>query len=152
MTDASFTIGADGIDTAAVMEDIRKRVDEKRASGVYADSRIAMAERHNLANLKTEEEFLEFYMQCLREAVFIDINDFTITERRAGPASTLLVSLKKVIWKLLKFYTYRMWSQQNQVNSLLQQAIEGMDDLYRERISELEARIAELEGGRPDPS
>ncbi len=147
MNDATrqdFSIGAPGIDTNAIVEDIRATVARKIEEGIYADPRIARAERHNLLHLKNDEEFLDFYLDCLREAVFVDIGDFEIVERRAR-FSSLLVRLKKTIWSLLRFYTYRLWSQQNQTNGLLLSAIEGIDDAYKEKIASLEERLAALE-------
>jgi hypothetical protein len=121
-------------------------VTKKWEEGVYSDSRIARAERTNLAHLRNEDQFLGFYLKCLRDAVFVDISDFEIRERRQtlGP---LLVLLKKTIWNLLKFYTYRLWSQQNEVNGLLVTAIEGIDEKYAAKIQELEKKIETLEGG-----
>lgn len=144
MTQPAFEIGAPGVDTAKIVEDIQAAVARKAQDGVYADARVARAERTNLVNLRGDKEFLEFYLKCLRESVFVDISDFRIHERRRCFAP-LLVALKKVIWKLLKFYTYRLWSQQNQVNGLIVTAIEGLDEQYGARIKELEARIARLE-------
>ena len=57
----------------------------------------------------------------------------------------MLVGLKKILWKLLKFYTYRLWSQQNQVNGMLVTALEGLDEKYRKRLRDLERRLAALE-------
>lgn len=144
MSEALFEIGADGVDVEALVERLRQRVEEKTARGVYADPRVARAERTNLANLRDDEHFLEFYLECLRDAVFVDISDFEIYERRAR-FSVLFVGLKRVLWKLLKFYTYRLWSQQNQVNGLLLSAIEGTEARYRDKIRELEARVQALE-------
>jgi hypothetical protein len=86
-------------------------------------------------------------MESLREAVFVDINDFEIRERRQS-AGLILIPLKKALWKLLKFYTYRLWSQQNQVNGLLLSATEEIDRKYRDKIRALEDRLARLESGR----
>ncbi len=144
MPDVEFTIGADGVDTAKIVSQVREIVAEKRKLGHYSDSRVARAERHNLDHLKDEESFLAFYMECLRDAVFVDINDFDIPER-GGLIGKPHFMIKSVLWKLLKFYTYRLWSQQNQVNSLLQSAVESVDDHYRQKITDLEARIARLE-------
>lgn len=143
-TSQEFSIGAPGIDTNAIVEDIRATVARKIEEGIYADPRIARAERHNLLHLKNDDEFLDFYLDCLREAVFVDIGDFEIVERRAR-FSGLLVRLKRTIWSLLRFYTYRLWSQQNQTNGLLLSAIEGIDDAYKEKIASLEERLAALE-------
>lgn len=144
-TDAStFEIGAEGVDCEAIMKGIRETVAEKRAAGVYRDARIALAERYNLENLRGDETFLERYLECMRDAVLVDINDYVISERRRWFGRPLVV-LKRGLWKLLKFYTYRLWSQQNQVNGLLLAAVEETDRLYRERLDKLEARVAELE-------
>ena len=145
-----FSIGIDGRDAEQVVKEIQETVDRKRRDGVYNDPRVARAERTNLAALKNDDEFLSMYLASLRESVFVDINDFVITERRAG-LGPLLVKLKRVIWVLLRFYTYRLWSQQNQVNGLLLAAVEATEERHREKIEALEKRLAELEmsQGRP---
>lgn len=148
MSDSLFTMGAAGVDTSAIVADIRAKVAANMEQGVYTDVRVGRAERCNLANMKDEDNFLSFYLECLRDAVFVDINDFEIHERRAR-FSGLLIRFKQTIWKLLKFYTYRMWSQQNQVNGLLLSALESAESRNREKIGALEARCAELEARLP---
>jgi hypothetical protein len=139
-----FEVNAPGVDVEQLVAEIRAAAEKKMAEGVYADARIARAERLNLGNLRDADEFLNFYLKCLRDAAFVDISDFPIRERRRflGPA---LVALKKVIWGLLKFYTYRLWSQQNQVNGLLVTAVEGVDQKYAAKLQELERRVQTLE-------
>ena len=44
-----------------------------------------------------------------------------------------------------RFYTYRLWSQQNTINGLLVTGVESLDESYREHIKRLEARVADLE-------
>ena len=127
------------------MQDIEARVAAKAEQGVYADARIARAERANLVNFRDDEEFLAFYLNALREAAVVDINDFEIRERRQSALAPALVKLKKTIWGLLKFYTYRLWSQQNMVNGLLVTGLESLGEKYEEKIKRLEARVAELE-------
>lgn len=146
-TEPWFQIGAEGVDVERLMAEIEAAVARKTAAGAYRDPQIAQAERTQLAQLKDDESFLRFYLDCLRQAVAVDINDFEIRERRSvgGP---LLIGLKKLIWQLLKFYTYRLWTQQNQVNALLVSAVEGLDDRYRTRLQDLERRLALLEGRR----
>ena len=145
MSEAPFTIHAPGIDTAAVVADIQAQVSRKMAEGVYSDARVATAERHNLAHMADSEELLKFYLDCLRETVQVDISDWEIKDRRGGIAGNGLVKFKKTVWGLLKFYTYRLWSQQNQVNGLLHTAVESSFKNYERRIGELEKRIEELE-------
>lgn len=146
MEDPIFQIEASGLDVEQLVRDIQERVQKKIEDGVYTDARIARAERANLTHLKKDDAFLGFYLTCLRDAVSVDISDFEIRERRQGLAP-LFVRLKKTIWKLLKFYTYRLWSQQNQVNHLLVTGLEGIDEKYEVRMKELEERIKRLEGG-----
>ena len=144
MSNDSVTIGANGLDVDKVMATIRETVAAKMQSGAYAGAQLARAERFNLVNLKKDENFFEIYMESLREAVFVDINDFEIRERRRS-VGLILVPLKRLLWKLLKFYTYRLWSQQNQVNGLLLSATEEIDRKYRDRIRALEDRLARIE-------
>ncbi len=144
MTEPLFQIGAPGVDVERLMAEIQATVARKMERGVYRDAHIAQAERPNLAKLQDDEAFLQYYLECLRQAVFIDINDFEIRERRRLGVG-MLVGLKKILWKLLKFYTYRLWSQQNQVNGLLVTALEGLDRKYRSRLRDLERRMATIE-------
>ena len=142
--DDMFKIGVRDFDTSHIVEQIRARVADNMKKGVYADLSVARAERTNLCNLRDEEEFLTFYMDCLRDTCFVDINDFEIVERRPRFAK-LLVRLKRSIWSMLKFYTYRLWSQQNQINGLFLSTIEITDARYRETLAKQDARIHDLE-------
>ncbi|MBQ3810003.1 MAG: hypothetical protein II839_04205 [Kiritimatiellae bacterium] len=139
-----ISIGADGVDAKAVVDEILARVAEKRAQGEYDDETVARAERNNLFSMKDDEEFLDRYLACLRQVVPVDINDFPIAERRSLFAP-LSKAVKKVLWKLLKFYTYRLWSQQNQTNGVLLAAVETMHRRHKEEVAALKARIAALE-------
>ncbi len=144
MNEKAVQINADGIDTDKLMKEIIAAVESKRNDGAYNDPRIARAERMNLSNIKDDEQFSKIYMECLKDSVYVDINDFDIVEKRSSCA-VLLLALKKVIWKLLKFYTYRLWSQQNQVNGLLLGAFETIENRYSARLKSLESRLAKLE-------
>ena len=144
MSTGSFDIGADAVDVGRINAEIRDTVAAKMKAGAYAGAQLARAERFNLMNLKRDENFFEFYMDSLREAVYVDINDFEIRERRATFAP-LLIRIKRTLWSLLKFYTYRLWSQQNTVNGLLVTGIESLEEKYAAKVRSLEARVAELE-------
>ena len=151
MNEPLFEIGAEGVDVDAIVRQVRESVARKMSEGAYADVRVARAERTNLSALKDQEGFFALYLESLRDAVFVDINDFAIHERRRLFAP-FLVGLKRAIWNLLKFYTYRMWSQQNQVNGLLLALAEELDAKHSARIEKLEQRIRQLEARGPDPS
>lgn len=150
MTDkTAFEVGAEGVDVESIVADVQAAVEEKARQGAYDDPRLARAERANLLNLEGAEDLPGWYLDALADSVQVDINDFEIRERRARFGG-LLVALKRLIWKLLRFYTYRLWSQQNQVNGLLFAAIEATENRYHEKIAELEKRVAELEGDKQD--
>lgn len=140
----------EGVDVEALVREVREEVAKKRREGVYSDARIGRAERHNLMYMADSEELLRFYLGCLREGVEVDINDFQIEDRRAGIKGRVLVKMKTVIWKLLKFYTFRMWYQQNQINGLMVTAIETSFQQYEKKIAALEKRIEDLEQGRDE--
>ena len=144
-TQPAIRIGADGIDVHKVVEEILASVADKRAQGVYDEQLAARAEKNNLLTIKDDEAFMDQYLVCLRQIVPVDINDFEILERRSrfAPVSK---AIKKVIWKMLKFYTYRLWSQQNQTNNVLLAAIEIMDRRHKKEVADLKARIEALEG------
>ena len=144
MNTAPFEIGATGVDAEAIVARIRAAVEAKIQRGVYTDVRVARAERTNLANLRDEESYLKFYLEALREAVYVDIGDFEIVERRTV-FSGMFISLKRLIWNALRFYTYRLWSQQNQTNGLLFGAVENIENVYRAKVADLEERISKLE-------
>ena len=145
MQEATFTVNAPGVDVERLAAEIRETVARKKAAGAYQDPDTALAERWNFDALRDDEEFVEAYLESLRDATVVDINDYEIVERRAAMAP-LLRALKKTLWKLLKFYTYRLWSQQNTINGLFLAAIENRERRHRRRLAALEARIAALEG------
>lgn len=150
MNDSVINIHADNIDTARIVEEIRKTVAEKARAGFYRDPLIARAERNNMANLRHSDEFWDFYLESLQDFAQVDINDYEIVERRSK-FSRLLVALKKTIWALLRFYTYRLWSQQNQINSLLLASVSGSREGLLEKIRTLEARLDNLEKRQTPP-
>ncbi len=97
--------------------------------------------------LKDDESFMQQYFLCLRQISQVDINDFEIVEKRGGIVGAVLVKVKKCVWGLLRFYTYRMWSQQNQINSLMLAALETVNDRHKREVDALKTRIEKLEGG-----
>ena len=143
----NISLNAGGLDVKALVNEIREEVAKKRKEGVYTDARIGRAERHNLMYMADSDELLRFYLNCLRDGVHVDINDYQIEDRRSGWQGSFLVKMKTIIWKLLKFYTFRMWHQQNHINGLMVTAIESSFQQYEKKIAALEARLAKLEGG-----
>lgn len=144
MAQSTITIGADNIDASAIVQQIRERAAERFAKNEFDMETLARAERYNLSAIKDSEEFFDRYITCLRLVTQVDINDFEITEKRARFAK-FFIKLKRTIWGLLKFYTFHLWSQQNQVNGMLHAAITIVAERDSEQIKKLEDRIAILE-------
>jgi hypothetical protein len=121
-----FEIGANGVDVKRVMRDIEERVARKKRAGVYDRydlSRIASLE---LKNVKSEADFLDYSLKVIQQTWDIDIGDFPIYSK-GGLLGKPFVLLKKTIWKLLKFYTYRLFSQQKEFNCQITNAITSLN-------------------------
>ncbi len=144
MEEATVKIGAEGVDTDAIIREAEATVARKREDGTYDAAGLDGKEPVNPLAFKNDAAFLAFYLESLRETAFVNISDFEIEERRRR-FSGFFIRLKRIIWSLLKFYTYRLWSQQNQVNGLLLSAIEGIHERNQEEISQLKDRVAKLE-------
>ncbi len=120
--DQKFQIGADGVDVKKIMQEIEERVARKKAAGVYDKydlSRIAALE---LSSVKSEADFLDYSLKVIQQTWDIDIGDFPIYSK-GGILGAPAVWLKKTIWKMLKFYTYRLFSQQKEFNCQVANAI-----------------------------
>ena len=151
MSNDAVQIGATGVDTEAIVREAEATVARKREDGTYSAAGLDGKQPVNPLVFKNDEAFLAFYLESLRDTAFVDISDFEIEERRPR-FNRLLIRLKRSIWGLLKFYTYRLWSQQNQINGLLLSAIEGIHERNQEEISQLKARLAELDPIRKGPA
>ncbi len=137
-------ITAPGVDTRKRIEQLLRKVEEKRNCGVYEAAGLSDKTLTAPLSFTDNESFLAFYIEHLRENTFVDITDFDITERRTCFKKPL-IGLKKAIWGLLRFYTYRLWTQQNQINGLLLAAIEGIHEQQNKKTRDLELRIKRLE-------
>ena len=143
-----FQIGADGVDVAAIQREIEDRVARKKEAGVYDRYDLSRVAALELSGVKSEADFLEYSLKVIQQTWDLDIGDFPIYSK-GGILGAPAVLLKKAIWKLLKFYTFRLWSQQNQTNAVLLAAIEMLNTRSSNRIRDLERRVAELEKRLP---
>ena len=133
-------IGADGADPDAVSEGIRRKVSEKEALGAYDDWQRDRNAFLEIKELRDDAELLGHLVKRMRKSCEIDINDFRIVSK-GGPFGPLEVILKKTIWKLLKFYTYRMFMQQRAFNV---QVVTALNSIWS-RLRDLEQRIDNAE-------
>ena len=137
----TFSIGADGIDVQKIMGKIRKRVEEKKAAGVYDKYNLDDITKLDISEAKSDEDFLRYYLKIIRRTYMLDIDEFDIPSK-GGILGKPVVWLKKIIWHLLKFYTYRMFTQQREFNLQIVHTLAALnrkiDKNHKEILSELE--------------
>lgn len=147
----TFTISADGIDVQKIMERIRERVEKKRAAGVYDKYNLDKVTRLEVTEAKSDEDFLRYYLKIIRKTYLLNIDDFEIPSK-GGILGKPLVWLKKIIWNMLKFYTYRMFTQQREFNLQIVHTLVALnrkiDKNHRELMQKLEQLKGASEGGK----
>lgn len=136
----TFKIDTSGVDAEEVVAEVRRRVEAKRAAGVYGRRDPAAAALPQTAAPATGEEVLDYYLNHLPDAAEIDITDFEI-ESKTPFFGRPVVWLKKIIWKLLKFYTFRLFSQQKDYNARVAVVLQELDRRYSRRLEALEKKL-----------
>jgi len=121
-------------------------VARKREQQVYTDARVAHAERYNLANLKDDEAFLSFYMECLRtRSLWISpISTFS----NAVPVQPILHSPQARDLDRPEVLHLPALVPAEPGQRPLLSAIDAVQGRDREKIRQLEERIARLEAGK----
>ena len=137
----TFEINTPGIDVQAIVATIRERVEEKKRDGVYDQYNISPAVALEIDNLKTDADYLNYYLDTIWRAADIDLGDFPIYSK-APIVGRPVVLLKKIIWKLLKFYTFRLFSQQKDFNVKMASIVHGLEMKYEQRFAALEEKLA----------
>ena len=138
-----FSIGADGVDVERIMKTIRERVEKKKAAGLYDKYDLAAVTKLEVADAKSDEDFLRYYLKIIRRTYLLDIDDFEVPSK-GGILGKPAVWLKKIIWKLLKFYTYRMFTQQREFNLQMVHTLLALDRKIDKNHREMLARLDEL--------
>lgn len=136
MAEEIFEIKSEGIDVKEIMNEIEKRVEEKKQQGVYDKYNLEAITELKIEELKEEREFLDYYLRALKRSWDVDINDFEILPK-GGILGRPLVLFKKLIWKCLKFYTYRLFSQQREFNSQVVAVLEGINKKVDNNFAEI---------------
>ncbi len=136
----TFEINTPGIDVEAIVATIRERVEEKKRSGVYDQYNISPAVALEIDNLRTDADYLNYYLDSIWSAADIDLGDFPI-QSKSPLLGRPVVWLKKIIWKLMKFYTFRLFSQQKEFNVKMASIVHGLDMKYEARLAALEEKV-----------
>lgn len=130
-------ISAGGLDVDKIMQEIKERVEQKKKQGVYDKYNLESLVTKDIDQLQTEKDFLNYYLELIQHTCDIDIGDFEIPSK-GGIFGRFVAKFKRVIWIILRFYTYRLFSQQKEFNFQLVNTIMSLN----KRIDELEKRIS----------
>ncbi len=131
----TFEIKTPGVDVKKIMDDIQSKIKEKKEQGVYNQYSLDRVTRLEIENIKGDVEYLQWLMKVMNQSWDINIGDPQIVNK-GGLLGKPEMWLKKIIWHLLKFYTYRMFSQQKEFNSQTVMAL----GLLSKRIDQLEEK------------
>jgi len=134
----NFEIKAKDIDVAVIMQEIKDRVEKKKKEGIYDKYNLEHVVVKDVAELKTEKDFLNYYLELIQHTCDIDIGDFEIPSK-GGFLGKPMAKFKRLIWIILRFYTYRLFSQQKEFNFQLVNTIMSLN----KRIEELEKKLEE---------
>ncbi|MFH1039034.1 MAG: hypothetical protein V1789_10255 [PVC group bacterium] len=140
MMPETFEIKTPGIDVEEIMARIRERVEEKRRRGEYSRYNLSAATALEMDNLRSDDAYLDYYLKTIRRAADVDLGDFEIFSK-TFLVGRPVVWLKKIIWKLMKFYTFRLFSQQKDFNARMAGIVQGLDAKYERRLAALEEKI-----------
>ncbi len=138
-----FDITAPALDAEALAAEVRERVRKKKESGAYEGYDLSAIASLDYEKELSEEDFLRYYLQVVERLSDLNYGDFEITSKggRFGRAEVLL---KKTIWKLLRFYTYRLFSQQREFDCQVAQALVSHYRWSRKEIDRLSGEIASI--------
>ena len=135
---------AEGVDTNRVADEIASSTQKRHRQAALPYEALFSGRMRTPETFSSNSEFLERFLAVMHDNAFVDISDFEIIERRQR-WSRPLITVKKALWNLLRFYTYRLWSQQNEINGFLLAALEGMHTANKERDAHWETRLAHVE-------
>jgi len=135
-----FQISGTGIDTSTIIKTIEANLIKRKTKGAYS----CVKPWDSYLSNPSDNSDLENYIAIAKELVLVDINDFEIEDKHPIFNHIIVIS-KKILWKCLKFYTYRLWRQQNDINSLLLSITEAIEEKNRIIIKQLQEKITQLE-------
>ena len=136
-----FDITAPALDAEALAAEVRERVRKKKESGAYDGYDLSGIASLDYEKELSEEDFLRYYLQVVERLSDLNYGDFEIASK-GGRFGRAEVFLKKTIWKLLRFYTYRLFSQQREFDC---QVAEALGSHYRWSRQEIDRLTRELE-------
>ena len=142
-----FKVVAKGVNVEEIMQEIRERVAKKKEAGVYDKINLDGLTVKDIGELKKEQDFLNYYVELIQHTCDIDIGDFDIPSK-GGLFGKPVAKFKRFVWIILRFYTYRLFSQQKEFNFQLVNTLMSLNKKLDEIVKELSGKVAELEKRR----
>jgi len=136
--DDVFSINPDNVDVQEIVGAVRERVEKKKAAGVYDKYNLVGVTKLEVSQAKSEEDFLRYHLKALRKSWEIDIGDFQIPSK-GGILGRPAVWLKKILWFVLKFYTFRLFTQQRDFNLQVVNTLQALDAKIEKLSQQLKA-------------
>jgi hypothetical protein len=129
-------IGADKTLAARALEETARKLEELEAAGVYSRHNLAQEEYSDLAQIQNNAGYVGHNLKIMKRSWDIDMGDFEI-RHKGGLKGTLEYWTKKICWTLMKFYSFRMFTQTKAYNL---QAVTALSSLSR-RLDKIEKRL-----------
>ncbi len=137
--DPGIEIGADPRLAVPAVRAILEQVESKKRQGLYPPVQLRETAFLEIKDLRDETEFLGHILSIMKHSWQIDMGDFDIVPR-PGLRGRIEVLVKRAVWSLLRFYTFRMFSQQREFNAQASAALRALNE-----------RIERLQSRRPGP-
>jgi len=132
-------------DSEINLHNIHAEITSAVKNNKYQNYDLSKVSRYLLASIKDRKQYINENIKIINKSWAIDINDFEILIKKKGVLSLLEFLFKKVIWKLLKFYTYRLFSQQREFNMQMKDALTLLYSDYQKRLNIIQTSIKKLQ-------
>jgi len=143
MNKSFFSIEGTSANIEELNNIIEKNIEQKEKEGIYNELNIKEITKVPFIDIEDEREFMRYYLNVINTSWAIDINDFEIPQKN-GLSGKIELKLKKIIWKLLKFYTYRLFSQQIEFNSQIRNTLIAVQKEVSQKLDTVEKQLKEL--------
>ncbi len=143
MSESFFSMEGTSANVAELNQLIENSIEQKEKQGIYTELDIVEITKVPFIDIKNEREFMSYYLNVIHKSWAIDINDFEIPQKN-GLLGKLELKLKQMIWKLLKFYTYRLFSQQIEFNSQIRNSLIAVQKEVSQKLSNVEEQLKQL--------
>ncbi len=130
-----------GVDVKKIMEEIEKRVEEKKRKGIYTEDLDAIA-NEVLRNTEVPDE-VEYYLQKVNTSWYLD--DQTVTTIHRGVKGKLLLLEKKIVKTLVRPWLCKVVDTQRDFNSLVVKVLNALVRKFERSFVGIDGKIKRIE-------